>query len=88
MTLPVRSTLSTPLEAEYRELVRQSATEKRSAGSRTNLDARKSGAALPEDVVTLSTDRQDVETPKKLKPSQSVTLAEKQALYVPFSVYG
>jgi len=88
MTTLIRSIIQTPLEAEYKELVKQSAQEKRSANGGTNTASRQAGRPLPEDVVTLSSAKTDEETRPKLKPSQPVTPTEKQALYVPFSVYG
>jgi hypothetical protein len=80
--------MQTPLEVEYKELVKQSAVEKRTANGGTNTASRRSERPLPEDVVTLSSTQPDVEQRPKLKPSQPVTPTEKQALYVPFSVYG
>ncbi len=88
MTTLIRSIMQTPLEAEYKELVKQSAVEKRSANGGGNTASRQAGRPLPEDIVTLSSAKTEEETRPRLKPSQPVTLTEKQALYVPFSVYG
>ena len=77
------TTTRSPLASEYLEQKKLSSQNKRTATSKKSAKPN----ALPEDVVTLSSDQPDDQNlPAKLKPSQPVTFAEKQALKVQFSI--
>ena len=84
MTAPIRTNISTPLEAEYKERVKLTSRDNMSPNSA----ARQTSLRMPEDVVTLSSSVTAAGEPPRLKPSLPVTPAEKQALQVQFSVYG
>lgn len=83
MTNPIRPQIQSPLEVEYKSLVRQAAQEQRNA-----ILKRPVTQEFPEDIVTLSFNRSPDSEPRKLKPSLSVTQDEKKALQATFSVYG
>jgi hypothetical protein len=85
MTSSIRNTTPTPLETEYKRLVKQTAKNNNSS---ENIRAGMS-PGRQEDVVTLSSGIIDaVKPPTKLKPSQPVTRSEMQSLQSQFSIYG
>jgi len=83
----IKQNLPTGLDVAYKEQLKQAARNNSPASKVANI---KAGIYLgpAEDVVTLSLVHLDSgEQPKKLKPSQPVTFAEKQAIKAQFSVY-
>lgn len=90
MTSPASMVTPTPLEAEYKEQVRQTVRENRDNRPSSGRTGGRSGqqAGSPGDVVTLSSGYSDAPKASALQRSQPVTSAEKQALHVQFSVYG
>ena len=86
MTSSIRKSMPTPLEMEYRERVKQATRDSRTV---TNGKSTIPGGAshLTEDIVNLSSVQSDAGSSTKLKPSLSVTAAEKKALQSQFSVY-
>jgi hypothetical protein len=83
----IKQNIPTGLDAEYKQQLKQVARNNNPASKVANI---KSGIYLgpAEDFVTLSVALLDgEESPRKLKPSQPVTFAEKQAIQAQFSVY-
>jgi len=85
MTPTIRKTIQTPLDAEYKRLVKQTANNNIPAESRGSVMS----LGRQEDIVTLSSGVIDAaKPPTKLKPSQPVSRSEMQALQSQFSIYG
>jgi len=80
----LRRSYPTPLEAEYKEQIKQSAKITRP----TPAMQPDSSLVLPEDRVSLSSAQPETGNPAaKLRPSQPVTISEKQFLNSQFSTY-
>jgi len=80
---PSKITTISPLAAEYLEQKKRIAQNKKAALFRKHANV----AALPEDVVTLSSENPDLQNISgKKKPSKPVTFEEKQALNAEFSI--
>lgn len=88
MISSLKKTAPTPLEAEYREMRKQSShSGVPSIGAASQRVIRMN--ASTEDIVTLSSQATDKESSTiKPKPSQPVTPDERRALLYGFSVYG
>lgn len=87
MTLSIQKSISMRLDAEYSQLRKQQSGGNNSYPNRAINVAEEPNSNSQIDKVTLSTRQADSGIPSKLKPSQSVTTAEKKALQDQFSVY-
>lgn len=88
MTLSIQKSVSMPLEAEYSRLRKQQSDSNNSYTNRAiNVAVETTTSNSQIDTVTLTSRQTDSGIPSKLKPSQSVTTAEKKALQAQFSVY-
>jgi len=84
MTSSIRNTIPTPLEAEYKRLLKQTEMDNNPS------DNKRTGMSLgrQKDYVTLSSREIDAaKPPKELQPSQPVTRSEMQALNSQFSIH-
>mgnify|MGYP000713546379 CR=1 FL=1 len=86
MTQSISKAIPTPLEAEYKKLVAQTARQRSNASAENSGTTRLSNR--DKDIVTLSSKKPAIEVTVKLKPSKPVEHVEKQALQSHFSVYG
>jgi len=86
MVSRIKHNIPTGLDAEYKEQLKQAARNNSPASKVANI---KAGTFLgqSEDSVALSSQLDVGEQAVKLKPSQPVTFAEKQAMQAQFSVY-
>jgi len=86
MVSRIKSNIPSALDVAYKQQLKQSAINNSPASKVANIKAA-TFFDLTEDSVSLSSKSDAGEQSKKLKPSQPVTIAERQAIQAQFSVY-